>query len=101
MPDITFDKPEAGPLFWGNKAPYFIEILFVASGKIVQPHHSLLEFEECFQQIATDETGDPGDQPATLLGLQASKQLFVCTHLVQSLPSTACFGSNDLTSYST
>jgi len=61
--DVALDEAEARPLRGRDEALYFIQVALMASGEVVQPHHFLVEFEQGFEQVTADETGDAGDQP--------------------------------------
>src|SRR5437773_12166303 len=41
----------------------FLEVLFLPAREIVQTDHPLVEFDQRFEQIGADETGDTGDEP--------------------------------------
>ncbi len=46
-----------------DQFPDFVEVLSLAGREIVQTDHLLVKFDERFQQIGADETGDTGDEP--------------------------------------
>jgi len=46
-----------------DRFPDFVEVHFLAAREIVQTGHPLVEFDERFEQIGADETGDTGEEP--------------------------------------
>jgi hypothetical protein len=61
--NVTLHKPEAPPLLISNQPFHLSQIAPFAGGKIVEPDHPLIQSQQMFQQIGSDEAGNAGDQP--------------------------------------
>jgi hypothetical protein len=75
--NVAPDETKSAPLFRSYQGLHLIEIMLVAASKVVQANHSLIQLEQRFEQVAADETGDPGYQPAVTLLTQLRLQLLV------------------------
>ena len=42
---------------------YLVQVVLVPRGKIVEPRHTLVQAQQCFDQVGTDKTGRAGHQP--------------------------------------
>ncbi len=62
--DIAPDHLKPAPLRGRDALLHLIQIALVASGKIIQAHDALIEFEQRLQEIGADETGYTGDEPS-------------------------------------
>jgi len=79
-PDVALNEAEARPLVGADEALYLVEVALVAGGEIVQPDHALIELEESFEQVGTDETGHTGDEPDLRVLGEIEAKLFVAGH---------------------
>lgn len=78
--DIALDEVEVLPLFGVDQALHLIQVVLVAGGEVIQPHHPLVELQQGFQQVGADKAGHPGDQPGFGGGLQLVQGLLVNAH---------------------
>lgn len=89
--DVSIDEVEVSPLLWCYQRLNFVQIALVACGKVVQPYHALIEFEQGLQQVAADETRHASDEPGFWIFAQFGLHFFKAGH-AQSLPSAAPIG---------
>ncbi len=61
--DVALNELEVGPLRWRDQALHFVQVVLVAGGEVVQAHHTLVELEQGFQQVAANKTRHTCDQP--------------------------------------
>ena len=73
--DVALDEVEPPPLQGRHEGLDGVQIAVVAGGKVVQADHVLVELQQGLQQVAAQEAGHAGDEPAAglraQLGLQA------------------------------
>ncbi len=81
LADVAFNEVEVGPLGGGDEALHFVQIALVPSGKVVQPHHALVEREQSFEQVAANEARHPGYEPGFWGLAQLGLYLFVAGHV--------------------
>ena len=77
---VALKEAEAFPLAGGDEVLELVEVLAVAGGEVVEAHHSLVEFEEVFDEVGADEAGSPGDEPGARGFLQLGAEGFVGGH---------------------
>ena len=41
--DVAFGQTKFRPLIWAHEGPDFIDIALMSCGKVVQPHHKLVQ----------------------------------------------------------
>jgi len=75
--DVAFDKGEVGPLVGADFALYFVQVVLVAGGEVVQADDGLVQLQEGFQQVGADEACYAGDEPGFGAGFELLLYLFV------------------------
>ncbi len=75
LADIAFDESKALPGRFAHAGAHFIEIVLMAGRKIVQTGDALVQTQQRFHQIGTDETGRARDEPVR--GIVAQMRLKV------------------------
>lgn len=58
--DIALDEKKAGPLFWGDQALDFIQVLLVPGGKVVQADDFLVELQEVLKKVGAYKPSEAG-----------------------------------------
>ena len=109
LADVAFNEAEVGPLGGGDQALHFVKVALVPGGKVVQPHHALVERKQSFEQVAANEARNASDQPSFGALAQLGLDYFIASHSNlsailasgQSRPSAAPMGKMLLTSKST
>ena len=91
LADVALDEVELGPLPWGDQSLDFIEVALVAGGEIVEADHALVEFEQGFEQVATNEASHTGNEPGFCGLAQFGLDLFVAGHVNRGLGSVNGF----------
>ena len=66
--DVSFYEGELGPLFSGDFALDFVQVVLVAGGEVVQADDGLVEAQQGFQQVGADKAGHAGDEPGFGIG---------------------------------
>jgi len=61
LPDVSAHHAEARPLLRLHQGLNFVQVVLMAGGKTVQPHHLLVKPQEGFEQVAADEASHAGD----------------------------------------
>ncbi len=61
--DIARDKSKPRPLSRADQRPDFVQIILFARGEVIQADDGLIELEQGFEQVGTNEPGNPGHQP--------------------------------------
>ena len=67
--DVSLDEFEFAPLLRADRPLNILEVMSIAGYEIVHSHHRLIEFEQRFEKVGADKSGNPRDQP--LFGLFA------------------------------
>ena len=75
--NIPFDEAQARALRPRHRGANLVEVTPVPGGKVVEPHHFLLQPEQRFDEVAADEARGPGNEPAPRRFAQARNQLSV------------------------
>jgi hypothetical protein len=47
-----------------DRLTHLVQITGITGREVVQADHLLVEFQQRLQQVGTDKTGNPGNQPA-------------------------------------
>ena len=82
MTNVSLDEFEVFPPRRSDQSFCFVEVLFVARGKVVQTDDFLAELEQGFDYVRADEPGGARDEPGFGLTLQFGSQFFVGSHLI-------------------
>ena len=72
--NIALKEPKATPLLCVDQSFDFVEVLRMPGGEIVEADHTLIEFEQCFKEVGTDEPGNTSNQPGFRDGAQLDLQ---------------------------
>src|SRR5262245_35759650 len=78
--EVAFDETKLRPGLSRHQVPDFIEILGLASGKVIEAYDALVQLEKRFQQVRTNEPSHTSYEPGAGCQLQLGEQSFVRGH---------------------
>lgn len=68
--NVTTNEMEMIPRCGTDQRLNLIQIALMAGGKIIQAHDGLVEPQQCFNQIGTDESRGARHQPTMTIGFE-------------------------------
>jgi hypothetical protein len=63
IPDVPFDEVEPLPGSVTHRSAYVVEVVTVSRREVVEADHTLPGAQQRFDQVGSDESGGPGDEP--------------------------------------
>ena len=72
--NATFDESESRPLVCADKCLNLFEVITVTRSEVIQSYDLLIELEQFFQQVRSDESRHAGDEPGARICLKSALQ---------------------------
>ena len=75
--DVSLAEVKSRPLRRRHPRLNCFEILLLSTGKIIETPHTLVEFEQRFEEVGADKSGDARDQPRARRGCEPAPEFIV------------------------